>query len=101
MDQKGWSGGMKPEDMTAEQAIESALACAHLSVTDKNYYKAINDLINWHIAVELDPLVSSTPVKIIKKFLNQHVLVELYIKEDETTMGRMHLAFKEMMRDLR
>jgi len=87
---------MKPEEMTAEQAIESALAVAHLEMQPGNYYKAINDLINWHITVELDPAVSRTPSKIIREFLDKHMYVELY-QYDTATIDGLHSALSEAM----
>lgn len=48
-----------------KEAITEACFIAHIGWDDTNPFKSVNDLINWHIKMVLDPCVSEDAQRLI------------------------------------
>ncbi len=50
---------MNRRKVTAQSVLEDACVCACIDITPDDPRKMLNDVISWHVAVALDPAVSS------------------------------------------
>lgn len=71
--QRDWFRGMYIEDSDSENrwrnTVIEQLIVTHIyqKEHDVNPTKALNDLINWHVSVALDPKVSSDAAALVEK----------------------------------
>lgn len=88
---------MKPSINPFEQVVIDGLVVCHIyqHEHDHNAYKAVNDLIDWHVEVALEPKVSAEATNLRNTYLPYaHHMSKCRSGEGECTCGLNDLLKK-------